>query len=1083
MAMLNSKSKRFAHWRAALALMVFGSVLTTLHAQLSTTSISGTVTDNSGAILPGAQITMVNKDTSARVDAQSNDKGIYIFPAVSPGSYSMSVEMPNFRRYVRDLTLVSGQVLALDVKMEVGQSSQTVTVTAATPLVQSSTSDVSQLIEQAFIKNMPLESGRSGALVRLSPGVTFISEETFEPQLNFSISGGQGRSGEYRLDGGNVTLNALLTRTIEFNPPIEATQDMRVEVNSYPAEYGHSTGGVFSITSKSGTNKFHGVVYEDFRNNVLDARSYFAPSVAPRKYNVFGTEVDGPIRKGKAFFMFSYEGTRRVDGQTRVYNFPSQQELRGDFSDQAAAIIDPVTHLPFPGKIIPPSRMDPVGAKIASLYPAPNVPGAGPATNNYIANTSDHVTEDSYFGKVDYNLTDHDRISGRVIEYPSTQRTGNAIANRALDPNAISQSFNLINLSPSWFHTFGPTLFNDVRYTYSKRNGEYPAFTPYGVAGSVGLTGVPSDGTPQINVTGLTSLGSSNQWRFLKPQITQTLDEALTWLKGKHTFKFGGEYRYSFNRDTWGTAYAGQFSFNNIATGNALAALELGWVNTAATNNGDSKTRTDYIGLYVQDDWKVSPTLTLNVGLRYDLDTPRWEERNRQTGFDPNAINPVSGTPGVITYAGVNGVSKYISKWDIDNLGPRFGFAWQAPHNAFVFHGAWGLIFGPEYDSSLGRAFNAGYGDNRSLTSPDNGVTPPFLLSGGMPTPSLGSGPGFGAVHVGQSPIYSPTFIDHNHQNLYANQFSASLQMPLTGTMVFELEYLGNMAHRIGGGGTVNINETLPSLRGPTQNQALRPFPQYGNVLWYSPDWGNSSYNGLNVEVEKRFSGGLNFLNTYTWSKFLDDIEAPQELAPAANSGQQSYYARHMDKGLSGNDIRQRLTISLVYELPVGENKMVAIHNPVLNAVIGGWSLGTVAEARTGSPWGVYEQTNQLNAFSPGQRSNLVGNPNLPTNRPHAQLVKQWFNTASFVFPGKGMLGYSSKSVGTGPGYIDFDTSLLKTWHVENHSVQFRSQFYNLFNRPNFAIPNGLRGGATFGQISSTVNGGRFIQLSLRYMF
>jgi len=1066
-----------------VALLVFGAVLCA-YGQSSTATVNGTVSDQSGAVISGATVILVNQETTAKVEGRTNDSGIYLVSFLNPGPYSFTVEMPGLRRYTRTLMLVTGQVLQLDVKMEVGEMSQTITVGSATPLIQSATSDINDLVENAFIKNMPLESDRSGALVRLLPGVTFQSEETFEPQLNFSMAGGQSRSGEYRLDGGNITLNALLTRTIEFNPPVEATQEMKVEVNAYPAEYGHSTGGVFLFTSKSGTNQFHGVAYEDFRNNDLDARSFFSPSVAARKYNVFGVEVDGPIRKDKTFFMFSDEATRRVDGITRVYNYPSQQEVHGNFSDQSAAIIDPVTHTPFPGKIIPAARLDPVGAKLAALYPASNVPGAGPATNNYIANTANHTAESTYFAKVDHTFNERDRISGRFVQYPATEINGNATSLRAVDPNSLTESFNLINVSPSWYHVFGPTLFNEVHYTYSHRNVVSALLNHYGITAQVGLTGVPQDDMPEIDVTGLTALGSNNQFRDIKPQITHTLDQELTWFRGKDNVKIGGEYRYSLNRDTWGTSRSGQFGFNNVATGNALASLELGWVNTANVVNGDTITRSDYLGVFIQDDWKVSSRLTINVGLRYDLDTPRWETRNHQSGFDPTAINPVSGTPGVITYAGVNGVSKYAHNWDVDNLGPRFGFAWRAPKDFVVFRGGYGLIVGPEYDISLGRALNAGFDDNRNFSSPNNGLTPAFILSNGVPSPNFGSGPGFGAVPVGQNPIYSPGFIDQNHQNLYAHHFNASLQRQLSGTMLLELEYVGNMAHHIGGPNTVNINEVPPQLRGPTQSQILRPFPQYGNVPWYSPDWGNSTYNALNVEVQKRFSGGLNFLATYTWSKFLDDIEAANELQGAPDSGQQSYYARHLDKGLSGNDIRHRFTGSFVYELPVGHGKLLPVSNRILNGIVGGWSLGTIAELRTGSPYSVYEQTNKLNAFSAGQRSNIIGDPSLPTDRPRAQLVQKWFNTAAFAFPGNGVLGDASKSVGTGPGFINFDTSLLKEFHVtEKHYVQFRAQAYNLFNRPNFSNPNGSRGSATFGTISSTVNPGRFIQLSLRFVY
>ena len=500
--MLNKRIKLSVPRALAIAFLL-GIGATGSQAQNATASVTGTITDSSGAAIPDAVVTFINSDTGVRVEGKSNESGIYLTSFLTPGPYSFCAEAPGFKRYVRTLTLVTGQTLPLDVKLEVGSTSDTVTVTAQTPLLQSATSDVNHLIEQAFIQSMPLESDRSGGLVRLLPGVTFISEETFEPQLNFSIAGGQARSGEYRLDGGNITLNALLTRTTEFNPPLEATQEIKVEVNGYPAEYGHSTGGVFSITSKSGTNQLHGVLYENFRNNDLDARSFFAPTVAPRKYNVFGVEVDGPIRKDKTFFMFSYEGTRRVDGNTRVYNYPSAQAVQGNFSDQSATIIDPVSHQAFQANVIPATRMDPVGAKLAALYPQPNVPGARSATNNYIANTSDDISQDSYFGKVDHTLNERDRISGRFIVYPATQVTGSAISNRALDPNALKQNFNLINLSPSWFHTFGATLFNELRFTYSHRNGEFPSFEAYGITGQVGLIGVPSKGVPEIDVTGL----------------------------------------------------------------------------------------------------------------------------------------------------------------------------------------------------------------------------------------------------------------------------------------------------------------------------------------------------------------------------------------------------------------------------------------------------------------------------------------------------------------------------------------------------------------------------------------------------
>ena len=931
---------------------------------------------------------------------------------------------------------------------------------------------------------MPLESNRTGGLLRLLPGVAFISEETFEDHLNFSIAGGPGRSGEYQLDGGNLTLNAMLSHSIEFNPSVEAVQEVKIEVNGYSAEYGRSTGGVVSMTSKSGTNRYHGVVYENLRNSNLDARNFFAPTVAPRRYNVFGTAIGGKIKKDKTFFFFSYEGTRRVDGKTKTYTFPRPEEVRGDFSAVPGVLMDPVSRTPFPGNIVPPARQDPIGMKLAALYTAPNLSGR---SNNYIANTSDHISQEGFLGKVDHTLSSSDRISVRLVEHPATQATGSAIPNRSVDPGVLTQSFNLINVSPSWFHTFNPHLFNEARYTYSHRNGEFPQFEANGVAGQVGLTGVPADGVPEVNLTGLTSLGRNNQWRFLKPQITQTTTEAMTWFHGTHSVKLGGEWRRTLNRDTWGTSRSGQFVFNDVApgTGFALASLLLGAPSAVNVVNGDTITRTDYLAFYIQDDWKATSRLTINAGLRYDFDSPRWETQNRQSGFDPAAQNPVSGTPGIVTFAGRNGVSKYAHNWDLNNFGPRLGFAWRAPKDAFVFRGAYGLMFGSAYDSSLGRAMNSGFSDNRNFSSPDNGLTPAIQLRNGVPTvPMAELGPGFGAVPVGAAVILSPDFISQDHQTLYAHHFNASIQRQLSGTMLFELQYIGNMAHRVAGGGTVNINEVRPELRGTTQNQKLRPFPQFGNLVWRAPAWGNSSYNSLNVKLEKRFSRGLNLLGTYTWSKFLEDVPPGSEISSAAGGGQQSYYARHLDKGLSGNDIRHRLTTSFVYELPVGKDKPLAIHNAVLNRIAGGWSLGLISEIRSGVPYSVYEQTNKLNAFSAGQRSNIVSNPELPSDRPRAQLVRGWFDVNAFAFPGNGVLGNASRSPGIGPGFVNIDTSVLKNIQfTETRYLQFRTQFYNLLNRANLANPNGSRGNPAFGTIAGVVNDGRFIQLSLRLAF
>lgn len=393
-------------------------------------------------------------------------------------------------------------------------------------------------------------------------------------------------------------------------------------------------------------------------------------------------------------------------------------------------------------------------------------------------------------------------------------------------------------------------------------------------------------------------------------------------------------------------------------------------------------------------------------------------------------------------------------------------------------------MFGPIYDASISRALLAGFGDVRSFASPNNGLTPAFLLSGGMPVPTPEPlGPGFGAVRPGQAVRLAPEHFSRTHLNTYAHQANLSIQRQFLGTYLWEAGYTMNLAHRVGGP-TVNINEIRPELRGAQQNQLLRPFPQYSSISWLAPNWGNSSYHALNLKVEKRFSGGLNFLSNYTWSKFLDDVEANSEAGGAPGAGQQTYYARALDKSLSGNDVRHRFNVSGVYELPFGRGRRLEPGNAVLDAVAGGWSLGAIVELRAGLPYGVTEASNRLNAFSAAQRSHLTGDPALSPDRPRAELIQGWFNTSAFAFPGDGQLGNTARNVGSGPGLVNCDFSLLKDFRFrEGRYLQLRGEFFNAFNRANFGLPNGSRGAAAFGRISGTVTEGRVIQIGLRLVY
>ncbi|MFN7936428.1 MAG: TonB-dependent receptor [Bryobacteraceae bacterium] len=1058
-----------------------------LFAQTPTARITGTVYDSSAKSIPQASVTAMNQSTGTVVDAQTNDQGIFSLPFLNPGKYEVKVEAPGFRRYLRsNITMETGQVLTLDVTLEVGEVTQSVTISEAPPLLESASSSVGQLIENKNITNMPLASRRTAALVRLMGNVSFINEDLQQGQINFSLAGGRGRQQHWLMDGGNLQGTTLVTGITTFNPPVEALQEFKVEAIGYPAEIGRTMGGFISMTTRSGTNEFHGVLYEFLRNNAMDARPFFSPGLFPRKYNVFGATLGGPIRKDKTHFFFSYEGTRRRDGTTRTLNLPTQEEVRGDFTGIAGSLIDPLTRQPMPGNIIPTSRLDPVGSKLAALYPAPNVPGARSGANNFRANTVNSTNAFSVIARLDHNISAKDRIMTRFLDFRSTLTGGSVYPTPDADPNLATEFLDNWNITQSWLHSFTPTLFSDFRYTLFWRDGKNDPLVPdNGIAGAVGLKGVDPSGMPTVSVTGFTGMGRGTQVRTFQHYYPQQFIETMTWFRGKHSVKFGGEVRISGQRDLRGNTPFGSFGFNDVATGRGfgLAALLLGWTNTAQVFVTGAHARTNYYGFFIQDDWKIAPRLTLNVGLRYDLEEPRWEKNNGQNQFDPIAINPVSGTPGIITYSGRDGLSKYAHRFDKNNFGPRFGFAYRLRGDKTVLRGGYGWMYGPIYDASVGRVMQASFTDTRTFQSTNNGLTPVFLLRDGVPTPPVEErGPGFGAVKVGETPRLAPEFMDPNHRNTYAHHFSFNIQHQVFGGTLLEAGYSSNLAHRIGGL-TVNINEIRPELRGATQNQRLRPFPQYGNVLWQAPNWGNSSYHALNLKVERRFSAGFNLLANYTWSKFLDDVEANAEAGGAPGNGQQSYYARALDKSFSGSDLRHRFIVSTVYEIPVGKGKRMNINSRIADAIAGGWTLGVIAEARGGLPYGVVEASNRLNSFSSSQRSHLNGDAALSASRPRSELVDRWFDISKYAFPGDGILGNAARNTGIGPGFAGLDASLLKDFRFsEKRYLQLRGEAFNLLNRPNFGLPNGSRGNAAFGRISSSQDG-RVMQIGLRFVY
>lgn len=591
---------------------------------------------------------------------------------------------------------------------------------------------------------------------------------------------------------------------------------------------------------------------------------------------------------------------------------------------------------------------------------------------------------------------------------------------------------------------------------------------------------------PRINVTGLDALGHANrQYRLQNPKRTWDFVNNVTYLRGSHSLKFGGEYRDEWMQDLFRGTAGGSFSFNNVATGDALASLLMGWVQSAARQDSPPiKSQSGSMGLYFQDDWKVSSRLTLNLGLRWDSDQPRRELLdNRQNSFDRTAINPVCNCPGVITFSGRNGVPEAAHNRDLNNFAPRFGFAWRVG-DKWVVRGGGALVYVGVYYASLSFDPSLGFGTNSSFVSPDNGRTAAFLLRNGLPPTPFPTDAtrtaGFGAVPIGGSPNTSVLFLEPgNHPTGYLETLNFNIEREIGKNLLMEIGYLGTLGHKLPGGDSQSIDQVPPSLMGPGNAQVRRPYPQFTDVRVLTPTIGNSNYHGMNIKVEKRLSRGVHFQANYTWSKFIDDLPSRVELGGGSN-GLANFYDRRDDRGLSGNDIEHRFVFSAVYELPFGSGR------GILGRVIGGWELGYITELRTGSPYTVVENTNTTNAFTDLQRANVVGDPRIGGDRSRGQRLDQWFNTSAFAAPAANTFGNAGRSVDFGPGAVAMDLSILKNIRVtESQRLQFRTEMLNFPNHANFGLPAAAQGAANFGQIRALAPGNqaRIIQLGLHYRF
>ncbi|MES1258221.1 MAG: carboxypeptidase regulatory-like domain-containing protein [Acidobacteriota bacterium] len=1090
-----------------------------LPAQSGTSTISGLVKDPTGSVVPGANVRVTNEENGSSSSQKTNDAGLFRAGSLLPGVYRVEVEASGFDKLTRrPVTVEVGQTVGLDFTLQVGQAAETVNVEEASPLVESQSSNIGQTVNRQMLTGLLMPNRAASSLAALAPGVVMIDTGvgTAENYPVFSVAGGRARNQTFTLDGGNVSNAVGLTRPQQLTSlPVDAMQEFKVIANNYSAEYGHSTGGIVTMATRSGTNEYHGSVFESLQNDVFNARNFFSTQRSPVRLNQYGGTFGGPVRKDKTHFFATWEQTRQLTSFDSTSTVPTLLNRQGDFSDLRSSagkpipIYDPATgstaatRLPFAGNIIPASRFDNVAVAAMSYFPLPNRAATFTGANNYVGSSRNALNRDIVVGRLDHQFTASDLVTARYYINDAGTNNSGTYGNPVADPLADITDVRVQSILGSYTHIFSPTLTSDFRYSFLRR--KFLDTRPgYGenLAAKIGLTGVTDAAFPAFTIPGYgvpagfvagnvtvpntgAALGNPTMvYRFQTPITDQQFLENLSWYHGRHALKFGGEYRAGRNDEIRDRGSAGNFTVSSqitdlpgssSSTGNSLASFLLGEVNAASIQVSDKiPSRASYMALYVQDDWRVSDRLTINAGLRWEVEFPRYVVGNKQNSFDPLAINPVSGTPGVVTFAGVNGTPKRAFATDWNNVGPRLGFAYRIPGtHETVIRGGGGLFYGPTVSNTIGDVASLGFSSSASYSVAQAETQSSLQLRNGFPAvvrqPLTA---GFGAVPVGQKVNTSVSFFNPKQVAPISYQYNLGVQRDFGHDLLLEIGYIGNVSHHLTAN-DLSLNQVPPQLATTGAAQLVRPFPQFNNVTWINPSIGNSTYHGGFLRAEKRMRGGLSFLAHYTFSKFIDDVEAANEYGTTGSY--MDAYNRRLDKGLSGSDVPQRLIVTVLYELPGFKR------NHLLNSVLGGWKAGLLETAQSGPTFTVITSANTTNAFPAGPlRPNILRDASLSGDQ---RSIVHWFDTSAFVNPPALTFGNSPRSGLRGAPLVTTDLTLEKSFSLtERFKFDVRGEFYNALNHAIFNVPGFTLGASDFGIVSSA-RAPRTAQISARLSF
>jgi hypothetical protein len=1031
-------------------------------------SVIGTVRDISGGSVPGATITLTNANTNVTQKMESNSVGEYLFAIVPVGQYIVSAEKPGFAAIrVSEVGVMLGQASKVNFELRLATQATEVQVTGQVTTLQTESGEVRGLVDHQDVVGLPLNGRNFIQLVALQPHAVPSPHTSFFRNLGgYNVIAGAPVSGEsVTIDGVNIKDINDPRINIALTP--DAIQEFQEQQSNYSAGKGLGSGAQVNLVTKSGTNTLHGSLFEFLRNDKLDARNFFANKKPAYRQNQFGGSIGGPIIKDKTFFFGAYEGLRIVQSESFLYTVPTVAQRKGDFTG-SPPIFDPLNvapstglRQPFAGNIIPPGRISPVSANALNLlYPLPNLPGS---VNNLSGNPPNNSINDQFIVRIDHTIGPKDTLWGRWIYY-NYRRVTAIFANL---PN-FADNFNTPsnNGAVGYVHAFGSGAVNQARFGYHRMTQvleDVQIHVP--INQQIGITGTSTVilGNPTISISGLNRTGAIGNAPNDRSDNGYYVYEDFIYQRGKHALSMGFSIAKEQVNGGINSNARGSFSFTpnytkqiGVAnTGSAVADYLLGFPSTSARGlgSGARNFRQDRWGAYLADDWKINSQLTVNLGLRWEYYQPGYEKRNRLSGFDP--------VTGQIIIAGQNGNSAALRESRYKDFEPRIGIAYHIPGHKTVLRGGYGLYFSPTTvdQTPFVQLLNEPFFTSQSFFG--DPVTPNLTLAGAFPT---GLGIASTALEFAQKDL----------KDGFLQQWNFTIEQELARSLVAEVGYMGNH-----GANLFTIYNFNAPTAGPGSLVSKRPYPAFSTINDIVSA-ARSNYNSLFVRTTKQLSGGLSFNFSYTWAKLLSTggIQDRGDLG-STSIRQQNPLDLNAEYGRDFFDAQHRFVGSFIWVLPIGKGKRFgAKWSGFMQQALGDWQVDGIISLQSGLPITPQLSFDNSNTGLRQDRPNVVKNPNNGPRTP-----QEWFDISAFVLPAPFSYGNAGRNTIDGPPIKTVDLSLIKPFTLtEKVQLQFRAEFFNMFNHPNFDPPGTTFGTATFGVISGAADA-RQVQFGLRIVF